>query len=810
MVNETNNVPAVGQMGAWFSHLDETKRGLAKLLARENITVEHVVGLKTAMFDLESRTLSLPMWTGITVDQYDLLIGHEVGHAKFSDDLESLHAKDMTPGLHTFINVLEDTRIERLMQAEFPGLRGAFRRGYQDFAARGPLFQLEKPIDQYSFIDRINIHYKIGHCVAVPFSDEERAILPRIDALRTMREAVALARELYGKAKEEKRPQPPASSQPAQPEQGAQGQGQPAEPSASTDEQNQTGDADNGADTGEGADAPKDEQKKSAGSKSAEQGEGEDSTESTKSNEPASSQPSNETGASSQDAGDDETDTDPTSETDTQNAEGLANLKHVSERESSAQPVQMFLGTLTAEQYQSVIVSNATFVADTLSVYRGHADVANVAREWVTRTTAKHAKSVAQMAMEFERKKNAKRLEHARVSRTGRLDLNKLHSYRFREDIFQSVVNLPNGQNHGIVLLIDGSGSMGSVMSDTMEQAFLFGLFAKRVNVPLRAFIFTQDRTSDAAQEAMFAKLPAGQVYPNLCASLVQVLDTTNAKTWKDQLYAYAGFATRYSREAVSGHGWLPYTSLGSTPLHTGMLVCESVIADMKRTLKLEKTTLIVCTDGEDTDSMYYNLTPSESKATRTIYSSGYTVQRISQANWIIRDRQTKAVYTNFTFDAAAASKYGQRSGYARTEGVGFTMLTDMLHRRHNCRVVAIKLQARRSREANVIEMGSEFFLPHAVGEGSKLYTSTQIAAGTKTWNDDGIVVLPASCTNADAAIVVATNTLSVVDADEEFESAIASKVGATTKQVARAFMKANVNASGNRLFINAVMPFIA
>ena len=76
-------------IGNYVTHLDETKRGLAKLLARENITVRHE-NVSTAMFDIGNRVLVLPKFENITVDQYDLLIGHEVGHSKYSCGPESI------------------------------------------------------------------------------------------------------------------------------------------------------------------------------------------------------------------------------------------------------------------------------------------------------------------------------------------------------------------------------------------------------------------------------------------------------------------------------------------------------------------------------------------------------------------------------------------------------------------------------------------------------------------------------------------------------------------------------------------------
>ena len=57
----------------------EIKETLAKLLATENLIVEHrKVG--TASFDVDKRVLTLPMWERASNRVYDLLVGHEVGH----------------------------------------------------------------------------------------------------------------------------------------------------------------------------------------------------------------------------------------------------------------------------------------------------------------------------------------------------------------------------------------------------------------------------------------------------------------------------------------------------------------------------------------------------------------------------------------------------------------------------------------------------------------------------------------------------------------------------------------------------------
>ena len=63
----------------------ETKSLLAKLLATENITMQHNPSVTTTYFDSKQRLLVLPVWQNISEDLYDLLVVHEVGHALDTD-----------------------------------------------------------------------------------------------------------------------------------------------------------------------------------------------------------------------------------------------------------------------------------------------------------------------------------------------------------------------------------------------------------------------------------------------------------------------------------------------------------------------------------------------------------------------------------------------------------------------------------------------------------------------------------------------------------------------------------------------------
>ena len=57
-------------------------------------------------------------------------------------------------------------------------------------------------------------------------------------------------------------------------------------------------------------------------------------------------------------------------------------------------------------------------------------------------------------------KKSADEYRRAATSKTGVLDTNKLHTYKYNDDIFKKVTVIPEGKNHGLVMYLDWSGSM--------------------------------------------------------------------------------------------------------------------------------------------------------------------------------------------------------------------------------------------------------------------------------------------------------------------------------------------------------------
>ena len=166
---------------------------LAKLLAEEDIHVVHR-NQSTAMFDVKNRELSLPIWKEMSKNIQDLMTLHEVGHALWTP-LEQLEKAQKEKIEFSFVNVLEDVRIEKLVQKKYPGSVRIFNKGYKELIAQNFFETVGQDISKYNLIDRINLHFK--HHVDVPFSEEEKVWVQKANQTKTPDEVLDLAKELY-------------------------------------------------------------------------------------------------------------------------------------------------------------------------------------------------------------------------------------------------------------------------------------------------------------------------------------------------------------------------------------------------------------------------------------------------------------------------------------------------------------------------------------------------------------------------------------------------------------------------------------
>ena len=403
----------------------EIKSQLAKLLATEDLIVEHR-NVETAQFDVRTRVLTLPNWERASNDVYDALVAHEVGHALYTPDREWFKEIKIPP---SFVNIVEDVRIEKLMKRRYAGLAKTFRRGYNELSDND-FFEVDgKDLDTFNLADRVNLHFKIGAWIDISFSISETPIVNLIANAETFDDTLSAAEALYNLCKQElerKRKEEEIEI-----------------------EQNLS------------ADLP---------------GNGDNS--SSDSNDYESTVPNSNSDASMEDrTGDDDRDlrvasggTSVNLEPEIETADaleealrGLNNLESTGEKRYIEIPkVNLDHIIIPNDQIHNRI--NAEWVDQAKAweerSYTLTDDMFQEVDEDYYKFKKSAQKEVNYLVKEFECKKSASAYARATTARTGVLDTAKLHTYKFNEDLFKKVTIIPDGKNHGLVFVLDWSGSM--------------------------------------------------------------------------------------------------------------------------------------------------------------------------------------------------------------------------------------------------------------------------------------------------------------------------------------------------------------
>ena len=518
----------------------EIKSQLAKLLATEDLVVENR-NVETASFNVETRVLTLPMWELASGTVYDMLVGHEVGHALYTPDQWDFLGKIPK----AFVNVTEDARIEKLMKRRYPGLAKTFYRGYSELNQTDFFGIKDQDISGMNLADRVNLHYKIGSFITVPFTDEEQEIVDLIGKSETFDDALHAAEVMYKFVGESLADRKPVEDQ----EQNEFQQGE----SEQTDQQ------------------PTSEKEQS--------GEGEESSEEL--NQEPQSQ--SET-------------TDPfevsTDEAFSDGAQALTN-------NPSRGPEYYEIPQLKTNDY--VISNNEidNLIRSWFSQYSEHQGTEFVAPD----TEYNRFKKVAQrevnyLVKEFECKKAADSYARSSTSRTGVLDCSKLHTYKFNEDLFKKVNVVPDGKNHGLIFILDWSGSMCDQMEDTIKQLYNLIWFCSKVNIPFDVYAFTNSfRRRD--YENKWINLPdRGKLVIESDFSLMNLLTSKVSK--KDlEVQMKNLFRVVWELRHYVSYSVPVGLGLSGTPLNESLVALHTILPEFKKQHQLQKVQVVILTDGE-------------------------------------------------------------------------------------------------------------------------------------------------------------------------------------------------------------------
>ena len=548
----------------------------ARLLAAENLAVVHDASAETASFDLDSRVLTLPVWDTMSGHVYDMLVSHEVSHA-LNTPLEGWKKELDAAGANAslvqhYINVVEDVRIERMIQAKFPGLRPDYKAGRQWMKQNimGDVLADVANGKAHS-IDHVNLFAK-GMLDATDLTADEMTMYDRCYACETFDEVVTLAKEFLAELPEQEENGGDASDG------NAQGEGQEGGEGAHGDEQ-----AEGNAQGDDNANAD---------------GEGQDQSENAQANSEAKGDGSMESAADAKDDGSNADSNDQRSEAAKKMDAAMKGLinQNASDHEMRNLPVvgkRMNDFLITADE----IINSHVGVTITSS---------DIATRNYTNLQAEQKAMVNHMVNLFNQKRSATAHKRARRAKTGVLDTVKMTNYKWSEDIFRQIKVMPEGKNHGFFMLVDWSGSMSDKIIETVKQTIMLAEFCRRVNVPFRVAAFSSTGAEYLRNEER-GEYIKGDLEPLNGTSLVEYLSSDLKKADFDKaatIFFDSAIGCTYDRTSYrcSGH---KFDSLGSTPLDEGIMIASERMMQMRAAGKCEIMNLIILTDGEASSNMF-------------------------------------------------------------------------------------------------------------------------------------------------------------------------------------------------------------
>ena len=574
------------------------KSVLARLLANENINVTQG-NYPTAFFDVKKRELGLPNWKEMGKDVYDLLVGHEVGHALETpaNFVEIIGAASIP---HGYLNVVEDIRIEKKMLAKYPGLVGNFKRGYKELMYVRDLFEIaDKDLSLLPFMDRLNLKAKGRDLIDVPFTEEEMPYFTKAMSVETFEDVIAVCKEILAWLKAKKQKQ--ADNSDAKPSKEKSQKKEKTEMSSDDDAEDEADASEDDAGSPEKADEPKD--------KSEDKAEEEKKPES----EPSSNDSADD--AEDEDDSDDDGEVVSTSPEPKENDVTDAELEEVATDaafERNQETLVEGSGTavlqgMSRAQYELLKMGYPALNAardariDRLYSYQKVFPV-DAWKKFQLESKA----LVNSMVKEFEMRKAAYRSMRATVSTKGTIDVNKLHSYQYNDQMFKQLTHMADAKSHGMVMLIDYSGSMNPVLSGVIRQTLTLMSFCKRVNIPFQVFAFTSRSTYNESERQIFKnnfiKTTNGKSGYDI--SNLQLLELFSSKMSKS---VYEKTCEKVFWRTVNENVFAPQESLSNTPLNAALMAMHFAIADFRKMYTVQKMNLVVLTDGDSNPPVLYH-----------------------------------------------------------------------------------------------------------------------------------------------------------------------------------------------------------
>jgi hypothetical protein len=728
----------------------ESKSQLAKLFATENLSVEHN-NVKTASFDLENRIVTLPIFKKPQGDVYDMLTAHECSHALHTPMKAWSKLED--PKYRAYVNVIEDTRIDKLIQKKYPGIVKNYINAFE-VLMKDNFFGLKgKNINtDLMLIDKINMYYKSSKKLQFKFSKEEQLWVDKIDNIKTFTDVLKIAKELYGYQEKQ------------------------LEQLSMLPEFDKHAIAKN---------YKLDKNGKKIQVQESQNGEG-NKSDSNKDKQEGNSSVGNPDGA-----GGDNVRVDTALDCITDKTFEQSKDKLLDKSKSYR------YATLPEPNFKNALVTYEQFLKDMRNNNNTYFKQPNASQyqmywNWIKRDFLRFkkdsSKTVMYLVKEFEMKKAATAYKRATTDKTGVIDSLKLKNYKFSDDIFKRLTVLPNNKNHGMIMLLDWSGSMCDLMNKTVQQLCNLVWFCQKINIPFEVYLF-KDVLDKVGDKNEYFKFKNGNMYAEK-SHLVNVASHRMKKTvlheallhlYKMANYFNRGFLSERSEIEDKGYA-IPVDQeyhLTSTPLNEAIIMCNKLIPLFQAKYKVEKLSFITLTDGEsNSESASFNY--DNTKQNNKLHIEKYNAQTI------IKDG--KKTYT--TAKDQNGNYYSSRTAVTST-------LLKIMQSKYNVTTIGFYLSKR------VNKNSFEQFVHEYVTVNGKYQHNPNFEKLRKQFLKDKVIEVSKEGYNS--YYVVNSKNMNIENADL---STINS--GNTTNEIKRIFTKSMKNRLYSRVLLNKFIEQIA
>ena len=692
MLDTALNIPYNGHMNK-LKHTKKTdfqntlnldsKSQLAKLLATENITVQHN-NVATASFDVGNRVLTLPIFKIKNKHVYDMLITHECGHALHTkvDDWSEIGSDDR---LRMAVNILEDTRIDKIMQKSYPGVVNDYKKGF-DVLNDSNFYGLDdNNINELSVLDKINMRSKSLERLDIEFSDDELKIVKKVDNIKTFDDVMTLAKDILAYQEKEDKKQMMNQGDISM----SGGDNEDADGEQDSDEHKD----DDGQMRNEDSHSDSDKESESDETERKDDEtytEYQDRLEKLKDEMKLEEEMAQSSMAPQEMQDDDfgitnrqfEKSVQQLTQTDKSSKRAYANLPNAKLDNTIITYKQWFkdFGNSIDEDYHE------KYKSQMLSRY--------------SKFKSDSMKTVNYLVKEFEMKKSATAYKRASTSKTGVIDPMMLSKYKFTDDIFKKLTIVPDAKNHGMIILVDWSGSMSDVLPSVIQQLMNLAWFCRKINIPFEVYAFSNyygydyDTRSRNLSESF--DLKSGDInmkdfklvnflshkmnnqdFEHGMLNMYLTLECTDNRGYGSKPiidWSDSDDDGNYLARPIS----LPSCMhLGSTPLNQALATMIDIIPKFKSKYNIEKLSFITLTDGasDSGEGIVDDITYGEQNKERQIHTQnvdGRLVINVKGKNYDMETNTRSVSYSSDRMTSLLLQIIKQRYN---TNNIGFYLI---------------------------------------------------------------------------------------------------------------------------------------